>query len=158
MMAKQVYRVLLVDDEADLLSLWKLRLESNGYEVEIALSGEEALVKFSVFNPHVVLTDLRMPGIDGVALFEAIREKNKAVPVIIITAHGSIPEAVEATRQGVFSFLTKPIDGKELIRETEKALRLSAGTASVDAEEEWRSEIVAKSAAMEELQRCCRVP
>ena len=146
------YRVLLVDDEADLLSLWKLRLESSGFEVETALSGEEALVKFSLVNPHVVITDLRMPGIDGLALFEAIREKNKAVPVIIITAHGSIPEAVEATRQGVFSFLTKPIDGKELIRETEKALRLSSGATETDREEDdWRSDIIAKSAAMEEL-------
>ena len=150
-MSKQGYRVLLVDDEADLLSLWKLRLESSGYQVETALSGEEALAKFSVINPHVVLTDLRMPGIDGMALFEAIREKNKAVPVIIITAHGSIPEAVEATRQGVFSFLTKPIDGKELIRETEKALQLTSGVAAVESDEEWRSDIVGKSAAMEEL-------
>ena len=150
-MNEQGYRVLLVDDEADLLSLWKLRLESNGYQVETALSGEEALAKFSLVNPHVVLTDLRMPGIDGMALFEAIREKNKAVPVIIITAHGSIPEAVEATRLGVVSFLTKPIDGKELIRETEKALRLSPGAIVADLDEEWRSDIVSKSIAMEEL-------
>jgi two-component system response regulator GlrR len=150
-MSEQGYRVLLVDDEADLLSLWKLRLESNGFQVETALSGEEALAKFSLVTPHVVITDLRMPGIDGMALFEAIREKNKAVPVIIITAHGSIPEAVEATRQGVVSFLTKPIDGKELIRETEKALRLSSGTTAPDFDEEWRSDIISKSAAMEEL-------
>jgi two-component system response regulator GlrR len=150
-MSEQGYRILLVDDEADLLSLWKLRLESNGYQVETALSGEEALAKFSLVNPHLVLTDLRMPGIDGMALFEAIREKNKAVPVIIITAHGSIPEAVEATKQGVVSFLTKPIDGKELIRETEKALRLSSGATATDLDEEWRSDIVSKSAAMEEL-------
>ena len=150
-MSKQGYRVLLVDDEADLLSLWKLRLEGNGYEVETALSGEEALAKFSMVTPHVVLTDLRMPGIDGMALFEAIREKNKAVPVIIITAHGSIPEAVEATRQGVFSFLTKPIDGKELIRETEKALQLSSGAKDLEDVDEWRCDIVGSSAAMEEL-------
>ncbi|MDD3619015.1 MAG: sigma 54-interacting transcriptional regulator [Desulfobulbaceae bacterium] len=151
-MTQKHYRVLLVDDEADLLSLWKLRLESSGYEVETALSGEEALAKLSVFNPEVVLTDLRMPGIDGMALFEAIRERNKSIPVIIITAHGSIPEAVEATRQGVFSFLTKPIDGKELIRETEKALRFSMGGAPVrDDEDEWRSDIISRSAVMEEL-------
>lgn len=150
-MSNAKYRVLLVDDEADLLSLWKLRLESNGYQVETALSGEEALAKFSLVNPHVVLTDLRMPGIDGLALFEAIRDKNKAVPVIIITAHGSIPEAVDATRQGVFSFLTKPIDGKELVKETEKALRLSAASTEGDNNEEWRSDIVAKSSTMEEL-------
>ncbi len=148
----QAYRVLLVDDEEDLLNLWKLRLESNGYEVTTALSGEEALAKLPVINPHVVLTDLRMPGIDGLALFEAIRKKNKAIPVIIITAHGSIPEAVEATKQGVFSFLTKPIDGKELIRETEKALQLSmGGTEPAEDLEEWRADIISQSAVMEEL-------
>ena len=147
------YRVLLVDDEEDLLSLWKVRLASNGYEVITALSGEEALTKFSVSNPHLVLTDLRMPGIDGMALFEAIRERNKAVPVIIITAHGSIPEAVEATRQGVFSFLTKPVDGKDLLEEVEKALQFSTGGAevSVEDEAEWRRDIISKSASMEEL-------
>ena len=145
-------RILLVDDESDLLSLWKLRLESNGYEVATALSGEEALAKLSSVNPHVVLTDLKMPGIDGLALFEAIRERNKGVPVIIITAHGSIPEAVEATRQGVFSFLTKPIDGKELIRETEKALQFStAGQLPQENGDAWRSDIICKSAVMEEL-------
>ena len=152
-MSDQGYRVLLVDDEEDLLSLWKLRLESNGYEVTTALSGEEALAKLALINPHVVLTDLRMPGIDGLALFEAIRERNKAVPVIIITAHGSIPEAVEATRQGVFSFLTKPIDGKELLEETEKAIQFSAGSGngSPEDQDEWRRDLVSNSAVMEEL-------
>ena len=148
------YRILLVDDEADLLSLWKLRLESNGYEVTTALSGEEALAKFSLINPNVVLTDLRMHGIDGMALFEAIRKQNKAIPVIIITAHGSIPEAVAATKQGVFSFLTKPIDGKDLILETEKALQFSMGGTLPEKEKDsikWRRGIVSKSAVMEEL-------
>jgi len=145
-------RILLVDDESDLLSLWKLRLEGSGYEVTTALSGEEALAKFSTVNPHVVLTDLKMPGINGLALFEAIREINKAVPVIIITAHGSIPEAVAATKQGVFSFLTKPIDGKALVRETEKALQFSTGgTIPQDEGDAWRSDIICKSAVMEEL-------
>lgn len=151
-MSEYRYKVLLVDDEADLLSLWKVRLESNGYEVTTALSGEEALAKMSVINPNVVITDLRMPGIDGLALFEAIRERNRTIPVIIITAHGSIPEAVEATKQGVFSFLTKPIDGKELILETEKAIKLSTGGVGVhDDPDGWRSDIVSKSAVMEDL-------
>jgi two-component system response regulator GlrR len=151
-MSDKGYRVLLVDDEADLLSLWKLRLESNGYEVTTALSGEEALAKLSVVNPNVVLTDLRMQGIDGMALFEAIREQNKAIPVIIITAHGSIPDAVEATKLGVFSFLTKPIDGKDLILETEKALRFSTGgILPQDDSNKWRRDIISKSAVMEEL-------
>ena len=126
-MGDQQATILLIDDESDLLRLWKLRLESNGYTVVTAESGEEGLAAFTAWKPDVVLTDLRMPGIDGMALFEAIRQQNKSVPVIIITAHGSIPEAVEATRQGVFSFLTKPIDGTALVKEIQKALALSTG-------------------------------
>ncbi len=147
------FKVLLVDDEEDLLKLWKVRLESAGYEVITALSGEEALSKFSLFLPHVVLTDLRMPGIDGLGLFEAIREINKVVPVIIITAHGSIPEAVEATKHGVFSFLTKPLDGKELLEEVAKALKLNENMVDVSTDDEssWRREIISNSVKMEEL-------
>jgi len=146
-------KVLLVDDASDLLRLWKLRLESQSYQVALAGSGEEALATFSAFKPDVVLTDLRMPGIDGLALFEAIRNLNKSVPVIIITAHGSIPEAVEATRQGVFSFLTKPIEGADLLAEVDKAIAHTGG-GSGDAgqnREEWRQDIISQSAVMEEL-------
>ena len=147
------YKILLVDDETDLLRLWRLRLESKNYKVAVAASGEEALATFSAFKPDVVLTDLRMPGIDGLALFEAIRNLNKSVPVIIITAHGSIPEAVEATRQGVFSFLTKPIEGAALLLEIEKAIEATGGGVGDASEnrEEWRQEIISQSAVMEEL-------
>jgi two-component system response regulator GlrR len=145
-------KILLVDDEVDLLSLWKLRLEATGYQVETAESAEEALARLPLCNPHLVITDLRMPGIDGMAFFEVMREKNRSIPVIMITAHGSIPEAVEATKQGVFSFLTKPIDGKELINEIEKALQFTAaGATTQDGDAGWRSDIIAKSAVMEEL-------
>ncbi len=147
------YKILLVDDEKDLLRLWKLRLESKNYQVAVAASGEEALATFSTFKPDVVLTDLRMPGIDGLALFEAIRNLNKSVPVIIITAHGSIPEAVEATRQGVFSFLTKPIEGAALLQEIDKAIEMTGGGIgdATEDREEWRQEIISRSAIMEEL-------
>ena len=152
-MGQHQYRVLLVDDETDLLRLWRLRLESKGYEVAVAASGEEALAVFHVFKPDVVLTDLRMPGIDGLALYEAIRRQNKSVPVIIITAHGSIPEAIEATRHGVFSFLTKPIEGTALLQEVEKAIEMTGGGFGGDMEdrEEWRQDIICRSAIMEEL-------
>nr|WP_321465576.1 sigma 54-interacting transcriptional regulator [uncultured Desulfobulbus sp.] len=151
-MDRQQATILLIDDESDLLRLWKLRLESNGYTVITAESGEEGLAAFSAWRPDIVLTDLRMPGIDGMALFEAIRQQNKSIPVIIITAHGSIPEAVEATRQGIFSFLTKPIDGSALVDEVEKALALSSGTAeSPEARNTWRQDIVCQSQLMEEL-------
>ncbi|NCC77270.1 MAG: sigma-54-dependent Fis family transcriptional regulator, partial [Clostridia bacterium] len=143
--------VLLVDDESDLLRLWRLRLESSGYAVVTAESGEEALAAFAAHKPDVVLTDLRMPGIDGMALFEALRQYNKSIPVIIITAHGSIPEAVEATRQGVFSFLTKPLEGATLVGEVEKALALSAGGDRFEKRDAWRQDIICQSPVMEEL-------
>lgn len=143
--------VLLVDDETDLLRLWRLRLESSGYAVVTAESGEEALAAFAAHKPDVVLTDLRMPGIDGMALFEALRQYNKSIPVIIITAHGSIPEAVEATRQGVFSFLTKPLEGATLVGEVGKALALSAGGDRFEKRDAWRQDIICQSPVMEEL-------
>lgn len=150
-MGEKRAKVLLVDDEVDLLSLWRLRLESGGYEVAVAGSGEEALALFPVFQPHVVLTDLRMPGMDGLVLYQTIRQQHRAVPIIIITAHGSIPEAVEATRQGVFSFLTKPINGSDLLAEVEKALALSGAQAIGEEREGWRQDVVCQSAVMNDL-------
>jgi two-component system response regulator GlrR len=146
------HKILLVDDEDDLLSLWKFRLEGNDFEVETAQSAEEALAKLPLVSPHLVVTDLRMPGLNGLAFFEILRKKNRSIPVIIITAHGTIPEAVDATRQGVFSFLTKPIDGKELISEIKKALQYtSSGSGIYGKDDSWRRDIIAKSASMEEL-------
>ncbi len=143
--------ILLVDDEKDLLSLWTLRLESAGYTVVVAESGEEAMAILSASAPSLVITDLRMGGMDGIALYEAIRKVNMSIPVIIITAHGSIPEAVEATKKGVYSFLPKPIDGRLLLEEIEKAL-VHTGQSGIETESgEWRSAIISQSAVMEEL-------
>ncbi len=143
--------ILLVDDEKDLLSLWTLRLESAGYDVKTAESGEAAMAILSASAPSLVITDLRMGGMDGIALYEAIRKVNMSIPVIIITAHGSIPEAVEATKKGVYSFLTKPIDGKLLLQEIEKALSHIGQTGTESDSEEWRRAIISQSAVMEEL-------
>ena len=148
-MSKQT--ILLVDDEADLLSLWTLRLESAGYNVVTADSGEEAMAVLSASVPSLVITDLRMGGMDGITLYESIRKVSISIPVIIITAHGSIPEAVEATKKGVYSFLPKPIDGRLLLLEIEKAL-LHKGQSEVKSEMgEWRKAIISQSATMEEL-------
>ena len=96
--------ILLVDDDPDLLKLISLRLASAGYRVRTADSGEAALGALAVARPGVVITDLRMPGIDGLQLFEAIHREHPALPVIILTAHGTIPDAVSATQRGVFGF------------------------------------------------------
>jgi len=119
------HTILLVDDDSDLLSLLSIRLSGAGYLVRQATSGEEALANLPVISPSLVITDLRMDGMDGLKLFEGIRVFNAFLPVIIMTAHGSIPDAVAATQKGVFSFLTKPLDSKTLLREVERALSLS---------------------------------
>ncbi|MCK5230617.1 MAG: sigma 54-interacting transcriptional regulator, partial [Desulfobulbaceae bacterium] len=151
-MAGQKYRILIVDDDQDLLRLLSMRLTGAGYEVNATLSGEQAQAVMPTFRPHIVITDLRMDGMDGMALFDSIRSANTSLPVIILTAHGSIPDAVFATKQGVFSFLTKPFDGKELILEVEKALSLTgAGFGRDEVDVKWRKDIIFKSPVMEDL-------
>ena len=145
-------RILLVDDDTDLLSLLSIRLNGAGYEVCVAESGEEAMAIFSLFRPHLVLTDLRMEGMDGIALFDTIREINSSVPVIILTAHGSIPDAVAATKRGIFSFLTKPLNSKTLLRDIEKALDFSGLQGETkDGEGEWRKDVITRCPLVEDL-------
>jgi two-component system response regulator GlrR len=147
-------RILLVDDDPSLLKLLSLRLRANGFHIETASSGRQALGKLSAFQPHLIVTDLRMDGMDGLALFEAIQERFPSLPVIMLTAHGSIPDAVNATRKGVFSYLTKPFDSSELLQTIETAL--GQGYASIDKQietddHEWRKEIISQNAEMEGL-------
>ena len=147
--------ILLVDDDPDLLKLISLRLTSAGYRIRTAESGETALAAIAVQRPAAVVTDLRMPGIDGLQLFDAIHRQHPALPVLILTAHGTIPDAVAATQRGVFGFLTKPFDSQELLQVVASALKLSgddAGPGSA-ATGEWRSEIITRSPGMEDLLR-----
>lgn len=145
--------ILLVDDDADLLRLLSIRLKAAGYGVTTAASGEKALAHLSIARPQLVITDLRMGGMDGMALFDAIHKNNATLPVIILTAHGSIPDAVAATKQGVFSFLTKPFDSKVLLGQIERALHLS-GHGVDDAggiNNDWRAELITRSPVMEDM-------
>ncbi len=142
-------RILLVDDDKDLLHLIAMRLGAGGYAVTTAESGAAALAALAASRPQLVITDLRMEGMDGLALFDAIHREAPALPVVILTAHGTIPEAVAATRRGVFGFLTKPFDAKVLLDTVAEALRLSG--APTNGDEGWRTEIVTRSPAMESL-------
>jgi two-component system response regulator GlrR len=146
-------QILLVDDDRDLLKLISLRLTAAGYAVQTAESGTQALAQLAVARPRVVITDLRMEGMDGMALFDRIHAVMPTLPVIILTAHGTIPDAVTATRRGVFSFLTKPFDGKDLLAQVEQALKFSGGTETVGVPEAWRAAIVTRSQRMEEVLR-----
>ena len=145
-------QVLVVDDDPGLLRLMQLRLGAAGYGVAAADSGERALAQLAVSRPRVVVTDLQMGGMDGIALFEAIRAENPALPVIILTAHGTIPDAVAAVKGGVFGYLTKPFDAKALLVEIERALAVSGlpGPAGED-DGAWRAPIVTRNPAMEEV-------
>ena len=149
MMTNENARVLLVDDDKDLLQLIAMRLSATGYAVTAVESGEAALAALAVSRPQVVVTDLRMHGMDGMALFDAIHRDSPSLPVMILTAHGTIPDAVSATRRGVFSFLTKPFEPKVLLETVADALRLSSAPSGDG--EYWRAEIITRSAAMEAL-------
>jgi len=145
-------RILIVDDDPDILRLLTFRLEGADYAVESADSAERALARLSVAMPQLVITDLRMSGMDGMALFENIHKSNPTLPVIILTAHGTIPDAVAATQRGVFGYLTKPFDSKELLQQVEKAVSVSGGrTEQADGETEWRTEIITRSLAVESI-------
>lgn len=145
-------RIMVVDDDSGVRRLLSIRLQSQGYEVATTASGEEALANFTGFAPHLVIADLRMEGMDGMVLFQTLRERYPTLPVIILTAHGSIPEAVEATNNGAFGFVTKPFEAPALLEQIESALRLSGVRDSQDEGEDgsWRSAIVTRSTAMED--------
>ena len=147
-------RIMIVDDDQGLLRLLSMRLESAGYQVESATSGEQALSQLPLLRPQVVITDLRMEGMDGMELFAAIHERNPSLPVIMLTAHGTIPDAVSATSQGVFGFLTKPFESKQLLDLVAQATALTGEpvtTGEQDENADWRREIVTRSPVMEDL-------
>jgi len=145
--------VLVVDDDPDLLRLMQIRLDSAGYNVTTAESAERALAQMSIARPQVVVTDLRMGGMDGIALFEAIHSHNPTLPVIVLTAHGTIPDAVAAVKRGVFGYLTKPFDAKALLTEIERAASLSGSAAAgaLGEDADWRAEIITRNPVMEDV-------
>ncbi|WP_293644491.1 sigma 54-interacting transcriptional regulator [Thiolapillus sp.] len=147
------HRILLVDDDPGLLKLLSLRLEANGFQVETAASGQQALGRISAWKPHIMITDLRMQGMDGLALFDAVQQQMPSLPVIMLTAHGTIPDAVQATRKGLFSYLTKPFDSNELLQSINDALSQCCpdGPEKTGCKEDWRSHIISRSSAMEKL-------
>ncbi|MBD8160242.1 two-component system response regulator GlrR [Pantoea agglomerans] len=144
MMVRQAAKLLLVDDDPSLLKLLGMRLRSEGYQVTTAASGPEALRLLQKEKIELVISDLRMDEMDGLALFGEIQKRHTGLPVIILTAHGSIPDAVSATQQGVFSFLTKPVDKDALYKAIDEALAQQAPVS----DDRWREAIVTRSPLM----------
>ena len=146
-------KILIVDDDTDLLELLSIRLTAAGYKTELAQSAEIALNYLDVSRPQLVISDMQMSGMDGMNLFEHIHRTIPTLPVIILTAHGTIPDAVAATQRGVFGYLTKPFDSKILLAQVVQALRLTPGTALQKEESQapWRKNIITQSALMEDI-------
>ncbi len=144
--------LLVVDDDADMLRLLTMRLTAAGYRVTAVTSAEAALTQLHIERPQLVLSDVRLPGRDGLGLFDDIRAQHPSLPVILLTAHGTIPDAVEATERGVFTYLTKPFDGKALLDKIAQALSLSAPADSAirGSPQAWQTQIISRSSRMAE--------
>ncbi len=142
-------QILLVDDDPGLRRLISLRLQAAGYAVDAVDSAEAALGSLAARRPDLMISDVRMPGMDGLSLFRSVRSTMPSLPVIIITAHATIPDAVAATRDGAFDFLAKPFDSAELLRVVGEALKPERGAAPDEAA--WRRHIITRSRLMESL-------
>lgn len=145
-------RILVVDDDADLLELLTIRLTAAGYRTDVAHSAEAALNYLDVTRPQLIISDMKMSGMDGMALFEQVHRALPALPVIILTAHGTIPDAVAAVQRGVFGYLAKPFDSKTLLTHVSQALRCVPGNGGAGEDgPAWSDTIVTRSAVMEDL-------
>lgn len=122
MKPQQVQKILVVDDDENFLELVRIRLEISGYEVITAADGDEALEKTTQELPDLAIVDLRLGQTDGISLMGQLHAINPYLPIIILTAHGSIESAVDAVKKGAYNFLNKPFDPEELLLQVEKAL------------------------------------
>jgi two-component system response regulator GlrR len=117
-------KILVVDDDPGLLMLMRVRLEATGYQVIPAEGGKEALTRAQEEACDLALVDLKMVDIDGITLLQELLRLHPGLPVIILTAHGTIASAVEATKKGAYDYLTKPFDPPDLLHRIEKALEV----------------------------------
>ena len=141
-------KILLVDDDPGLLRLLSIRLRAEDYEVEAVESAHKALAVLHRFRPDLVITDLKMDKMDGIGLLKELQTKSPGLRVVIITAHGTIPDAVTATQSGAFGFLTKPIDKDELMETVERAMKVSGST---EVDNNWAAEIITRNQKLKEI-------
>jgi len=141
-------RILVVDDDPGLLRLLTIRLRSQNYVVEPVDGPAKALAAVSRFRPDLVITDLRMAEMDGIGLLRELQRRWPSLNVIMLTAHGTIPDAVKATQSGAFAFLTKPVEKDQLLDEVRRALKTSGFTDTGG--DDWRAEFATRSPLMED--------
>ena len=152
-------RLLIIDDEPPLLDLLRRYLGRQGYEVETAESGEEALTLVDTFGPDVVLTDVRMPKMGGLDLLATLQAKGNEATVIVMSAYGNVDDALEAIKAGAYDYVQKPFKHDEIVltlrkAEEREALRRENRALREEIRKEHQFEqILAKSQAMQEIFR-----
>jgi two-component system, NtrC family, response regulator GlrR len=139
-------RILVVDNDPALCRLLSIRLRAANYEVESVSDARAALDACTRLRPNLVITDLRMEPMDGLGLLKELKSRWPELSVIILTAHGTIPEAVQATQCGAFGFLVKPVEKSELLGQVQRAIASTAARIEGD----WRVDIVSRSQLMED--------
>ena len=147
----EVKQVLVADDEENLRRVLKAQLQHDGYEVHSVGDGAAVLQAMAEHHIDVLITDLRMPKLDGMKVLKAVSDRYPHVPVIMITAHGTVDTAVEALKLGAFDYVTKPFDQAELRRVVSKAAKtreLSQAHVSSDPDERGRYRIIGQSDPM----------
>lgn len=150
-------KLLVVDDDRNLLELMRIRLESERYEVATAADEDRAREAGRETAFDLAIIDLQLVHQDGISLMEELRLANPCLPVIILTAHGSIESAVEAMRRGAYTYLTKPFDARELLLQIERSLENSRLSSEINrlkgllAERYDFDNIVARSKAMKQV-------
>jgi two-component system response regulator GlrR len=140
-------KILIVDDDAALRQMHVTRLTRAGYAVDTADCGRLALDACIRSRPNLVITDLRMPDMDGLSLLKELKSRWPLLQVIILTGHGTIAEAVDATQHGAFGFLVKPLGKDEFLKQVQRAVSASTFNPSPNA---WRENIVSRSQLMNE--------
>ena len=144
-------QILIADDEANLRKLLAAQLQQEGYEVHTVPDGREALAALKEHHFDALITDLRMPHIDGLALLRQCQESHPELPVVLITAYGTVETAVEAMRYGAFDFIAKPFDRTEIQNVVAKALRtrdLQRKDVELEPEERGKYRIIGESERM----------
>lgn len=117
-------KILLADDDDGLRRVIQFKLSQQGYEVEAVANGREALKKIGENQYDLLLSDMKMPEMDGLELLEAVRANYPQIEVILITAFATVSQAVQALKMGAFDYITKPFEDDDLFASVEKALRL----------------------------------
>src|SRR5213080_5024956 len=147
-------RILVIDDEAPIRDSLKMTLEYEGYEYVAAATGQEGLTLAEREAPDLVLLDVKMPGMDGIEVLERLRNMNESLPVVVVSGHGTISTAVEATKKGAFDFIEKPFASERVLVSLRNALdsrQLRDENRSLKKAVEVRHQMIGDSAGLKQV-------